>query len=73
MANKFLTVKQVSDRLKVHLMTIYKWISSGTLEAKRLPGGGLRIEAKELEKLLSENPAKTHTKRRRKADAKPRK
>lgn len=55
MATELLTPNQAADRLQVHLMTIYKWISSGRLEAKRLPGGGLRIEVTELEKLLTEN------------------
>ena len=48
-----LTVKQVAKRLQVHIVTIYKWISQGLIPAQRLPGGWLRIEAKELDKLLT--------------------
>lgn len=56
--------REAAERLRVHLMTIYKWISRGQLKATRLPGGGLRIEAKELDKMLSRN-TKAPTKSRR--------
>lgn len=62
---EILTAKEVADRLKVHLMTVYRWISSGRIEVSRLPGGGLRIDAKELDKLLGRNTRKTRTSRRR--------
>lgn len=62
---EILTAKEVADRLKVHLMTVYRWISSVRLEVSRLPGGGLRIEAKELEKLLSQRRRRTSGKRRK--------
>lgn len=62
---EILTAKEVADRLKVHLMTVYRWVSSGVLEASRLPGGGLRIDAKELDKLLSQGRGKTRIKSRR--------
>ena len=68
---EILTAKEVADRLKVHLMTVYRWVSSGRLQASRLPGGGLRIDAKELEKLLGKNLKKTHAKPRRRISAKP--
>ena len=61
---EILTAGEVAVRLKVHLMTVYRWVSSGVLKASRLPGGGLRIEAKELEKLLSQNIRRTRTKSR---------
>lgn len=64
---EILTANEVAGRLKVHLMTVYRWVSMGQLKANRLPGGGLRIEGTELEKLLCERSC---TKRRRKADAK---
>ncbi|TET41275.1 MAG: helix-turn-helix domain-containing protein [Dehalococcoidia bacterium] len=70
---EILTAKEVANRLKVHLMTVYRWVSSGRLEVSRLPGGGLRIDARELEKLLGKNLRKTHTKRRRRTSAKPEK
>ncbi len=68
---EILTAKEVADRLKVHLMTVYRWVSSGRLEVSRLPGGGLRIDAKELEKLLSQNVRRARTKSRRRSSAKP--
>ena len=67
---EILTANEVAGRLKVHLMTVYRWVSMGQLKANRLPGGGLRIEATELEKLLSQN---TRRSRRRRANAEPRK
>jgi len=50
---EILTTKQAAERLQVHIITIYRWISQGLLPAQRLPGGWLRIEAKELDKLLT--------------------
>lgn len=70
---EILTAKEVADRLKVHLMTVYRWVSSGRLEVSRLPGGGLRIDAKELEKLLGQNVRRTGTKSRRATSGKPKK
>ena len=70
---EILTAKEVAGRLKVHLMTVYRWVSSGRLKASRLPGGGLRIEAKELEKLLGQNTKRPSAKPRRRTSAKPRK
>jgi excisionase family DNA binding protein len=69
---EILTPNEVANRLKVHLMTVYRWISSGRLEASRLPGGGLRIDAKEIEKLLERTARGSRTKTRRKDNAKTR-
>jgi excisionase family DNA binding protein len=60
--DELITVKQAADRLQVHLLTVYRWISSGVLPAQRLPGGWLRIEANELERLLSKNKGRTNVK-----------
>lgn len=62
---EILTAKEVAGRLKVHLMTVYRWVSSGRLEVSRLPGGGLRIDAKELDKLLSQRRRRTSGKSRK--------
>ncbi len=62
---EILTPKQVADRLQVHVITVYRWISQGLLPAQRLPGGGLRIEASELGKLISENTGRANAKPRR--------
>lgn len=50
---ELLTPNEAAQILKVDRLTIYRWIKSGRLEARRLPDGGLRIEAEELEKLLT--------------------
>jgi len=47
------TPMEAAKRLKVDRLTIYRWIKSGRLQANRLPDGRLRIEAKELDKLLT--------------------
>lgn len=71
MIDGLLTVTQAADRLKEHLRTVYRWVSQGCLQAKRLPGGGLRIEAKGLEKLLGQNTTRTRAKPRGGTGAKP--
>lgn len=68
-----LNVEQVAKKLNIHIMTVYKLISSGRLQAIRMPGIGLRIEAKELKKLLSQNTRRTRTRSKRRTSAKPRK
>ena len=62
---EILTANEVANRLKVYLMTVYRWISSGRLEASRLPGGGLRIDAKEVEKLLDQTARGSRVSRRK--------
>lgn len=47
------TPNEAAKRLKVDRITIYRWIKSGRLQANRLPDGRLRIEAKELDNLLT--------------------
>ena len=68
---KLLTVKELARILRLHPATVYGLISSGSVRASRLPGGGLRIEAKELEKLLGQNTARTRAKPRGGTSAKP--
>ena len=70
---ELLTVKELARILRLHPATVYGLISSGSVLASRLPGDGLRIEAKELEKLLSQNTGRTCAKPRRGTSAKPRK
>jgi len=50
--DELLTVRQVAEKLKLHPATVYAWLSSGYLEAIKLPSGSLRIEAQQLTKLL---------------------
>jgi len=70
---EILTANEVANRLKVHLMTVYRWIASGRIPVRRLPGGGVRIDAKALDKLLSEDTKGTTTKPRRGIIARPKK
>ena len=59
MPGELLTAKTIADRLQVHLMTVYRWIAAGYLEARQLPSGRLRIEAKELDRLLAKTKGGT--------------
>jgi len=68
----FYRPSQIANRLGVGVMTVYGWIRSGQLQiAKRLPGGGLLIEAQELERFLNKNTKRTLTKRGKAANDKP--
>ncbi len=51
--SSLLTPIEVAMVLKIDRITVYRWIKSGRIPAKRLPGGLLRIEAKDIESLLS--------------------
>lgn len=62
---ELLTTKQVADLLQVHLITVYRWISQGLLPAQCLPDGWLRIEAKDLKKLLSEDKSRNYVRSKR--------
>lgn len=70
--DELLTVKQVSNKLQAHIMSIYRLIRKGKLKAMHVPGVGLRIEVKELEKLLGQT-ARGSRVSRRKNSARPRK
>lgn len=52
--NQLLTVKQAAAALSVSIYRVYKWVGSGELKARRLPGtkSSLRIVASDLEALL---------------------
>ena len=51
--SELLTPNEAAKKLKIDRITIYRWVKSGRLQAKQLPNGQLRIEAKELDKLLT--------------------
>lgn len=63
MDSTFMTTKEVSEKLGVHQMTVYRWIKEGLLPARYLPRGGIRVELKEFEKLLSQRKGETDAKR----------
>ncbi|MBT9143406.1 MAG: putative DNA-binding proteinA [Syntrophomonadaceae bacterium] len=55
MVTKLLTPIEVAEVLKIDRITVYRWIKSGRIPAKRLPGGRcaqLRIRAEDVENLL---------------------
>ena len=51
-----LTVRQVAERLQVHIITVQRWLRAGKLRGVRLGGtkAGWRIPESELRRLLSE-------------------
>jgi len=51
--SELLTPNEVAKRLKVDRITIYRWVKSGRLQAKRLPDSQIRIEANKLDNLLT--------------------
>ncbi len=51
--SELFTPIEAAKRLKIDRITIYRWIKSGRLQAKRLPNGRIRIEERELDKLLT--------------------
>ena len=55
---EFLTTSEAAAKLKIHIMTIYKWVKVGHIKVRYLPSGQLRIEAGEIKKLLSKQKGK---------------
>ena len=53
---EFYTARELADKLRVNIMTIYRYIDKGKIKAYKL-GKDFRIDAKEYEKFL--NNAKT--------------
>ena len=49
--SKHWTPEEIAEILKVHVVTVRRWIAAGQLGAIRLPGGGYRIPAIEVERL----------------------
>ena len=70
---ELLKVRQIAEKPQLHPATVYGLIRSGSVEAIRLPGGSLRIEAKELEKLLGQSIRRSGANRRKTTSAKTRK
>jgi excisionase family DNA binding protein len=44
----YLTARQVAKRLGVSLRTVRRWITTGKLPCRRLPGGAVRVVAADL-------------------------
>jgi putative molybdopterin biosynthesis protein len=49
---EFLTAEEVAEVLKVNIMTIYRYIKAGKLQAYKL-GKNFRIDKKEFDRFLS--------------------
>jgi excisionase family DNA binding protein len=48
---RYFTVEEVAERLKVSHMTVYRWIKAGKLGAYKI-GGGFRITEGDIERFL---------------------
>lgn len=57
----FLTPKEVSEILRLNVLTVYDYIRNGELEAVRL-GRSYRIEEKELQKFIQMHLTKNYAK-----------
>ena len=53
MSTELVSPGEAARMLKVDRITIYRWIKAGRLQAERLPGGRLRIDAEQVKKLLT--------------------
>ena len=51
--SKHWTPEEIAEILRVHVVTVRRWIAAGQLGAIRLPGGGYRIPQSELERLCT--------------------
>ena len=48
----YLTLNEVAERLRVGRSTLYRWVREGRLKPHRLPGGRMRFEEEDVERLL---------------------
>jgi len=51
---EFYTTRELADKLRVNIMTIYRYIKKGKLKAYKI-GKEFRIDRKEFDKFLSKN------------------
>ena len=51
--SKHWTPEEIAEFLRVHVVTVRRWIAAGQLGAIRLPGGGYRIPQSELDRLCT--------------------
>ena len=49
--SKHWTPEEIAEIFKVYVVTVRRWIAAGKLDAIRLPGGGYRISAIEVDRL----------------------
>ena len=55
--SKHWTPEEIAEILRVHVVTVRRWIAAGQLGAIRLPGGGYRIPQSELDRLCAGSSA----------------
>lgn len=55
----FYTAQEVADILRVNIMTVYRYVKAGKLNAYKL-GKEFRIEKKEFEKFLDKSELNNH-------------
>ena len=62
---QFLTVKEVSERLRVNPYTVRRWLREGKLRGRLMGGdrGGYRIAASEVSRFMAEGPATSREKK----------
>ncbi len=54
MNKEFYTAKELAEKLRVNIMTVYRYIKAGKLKAYKL-GKEFRIEKREFERLLQKS------------------
>jgi len=61
MPDRFITVREAADELRVHPQTVRLWLREGKLRGRLIGGrkSGYRIAATEIERLLSPDDAPT--------------
>lgn len=57
MMKEFYTAQELADKLRVNVMTIYRYIDKGKLKAYKL-GKEFRIDKDEFERVLKKNSTK---------------
>ena len=57
MKQKFFTTKELAEKLRVNIMTIYRYINAGKLKAYKF-GKEFRIDEKEFDKFLQKSKVK---------------
>jgi excisionase family DNA binding protein len=59
MANKYLTIPEVAERVKVKPRTIRAWIEKRLIVFVKLPGGDIRIQEEWLDNWLKKRTVKS--------------
>ena len=57
MNKEFYTAKELADKLRVNIMTIYRYVKAGKLKAHKI-GKEFRIDKKEFDKWLDKTKSK---------------